>query len=332
MMVSSLVADRAAAAPAAQVAETETPAVFGGRPLFDESLPIARPLLPPASEILEPYRKVIESGTLTNGEMVRKLEAAAAQHLDVPECVAVSSCTSGLMLVERCLGLAGRVIVPSFTFFATAHSLLWNNLEPALADCDERSWNLDPARVERAIGPGVSAILAVHLYGNPADTAELERIAARAGVRLIFDAAHAFGAARDGRPVGGAGDAEVFSLSPTKLLVAGEGGLIATRSRKLAAALRAARNYGDAGDYDCRELGLNARLSEFHAALALACLPLVPRHVERRHRLACVYEQYLGKEPGLTLQEIRPADRSTRKDFSISIDEPLFGVSRRFLE
>jgi dTDP-4-amino-4,6-dideoxygalactose transaminase len=258
MTVSSLVAGSAVTAPPAPAPETGTPAVFGGRPLFDEPLPIARPLLPPAAEILEPYRKVIESGQLTNGETVRKLEAAAAQYLDVPECVAVSSCTSGLMLVERCLGLAGRVIVPSFTFFATAHSLLWNNLEPVLADCDKQSWNLDPARVARAIEPGVSAILAVHLYGNPADTTELERIAARAGVRLIVDAAHAFGAACNGRPVGAAGDAEVFSLSPTKLLVAGEGGLIATRSRKLAAALRAARNYGDAGDYDCPELGLSA--------------------------------------------------------------------------
>lgn len=333
MTISLPVADSAAVALAAPPPEMmERPAVFGGRPLFDKPLPIARPLLAPSAEILEPCRHVIESGRLTSGEMVRKLEAAAAQYLDVPECVAVSSCTSGLMLVERCLGLTGRVIVPSFTFFATAHSLLWNNLEPVLVDCDERSWNLDPARVEWAIGPGVSAILAVHLYGNPADTAALERIAARAGLHLIVDAAHAFGAARRGRRVGPAGDAEVFSLSPTKLLVAGEGGLIATRSRKLAAALRAARNYGDAGDYDCPELGLNARLSEFHAALALAGLPLVERHVESRNRLAHIYEQYLGSEPGLALQHIRPGDRSTRKDFSISIDESHFGVSRRFLE
>ncbi len=321
----------------------ERPALFGGAPLYPERLPIARPLLPPPAELIEPCREIIESGILTNGPTVRRLETAAARYLDVPECVAVSSCTAGLMLVERCLGLQGRVLVPSFTFFATAHSLLWNHLEPVLVDCDPQSWNLDPERVRRALGPGgsaevsagaatgISAILAVHIFGNPAETEELERIAARAGLRLIFDAAHAFGAARAGRRVGCCGDAEVFSLSPTKLLVAGEGGLIATRNRDLAAALRAARNYGHTGDYDCGVLGLNARLTEFQAALALASLPRVDGQIERRNRLASIYEHYLAGEPGVSLQKVRPQDLAARKDFSISIEERRFGVSGRFL-
>lgn len=268
---------------------------------------------------------------LTNGETVARLEREAADYLGVAECVAVSNGTAGLMLVERCLGLTGQVIVPSFTFFATAHGLLWNNLEPVLVDCDPQTWNLHPERVRRAIGPCTSAILAVHLYGNPASL-ELEQIARGAGVRLIFDAAHAFGARRDGRSVGGAGDAEVFSLSPTKLLVAGEGGLIATGNRDLGRALRAARNYGDAGAYDCDMLGLNARLSELHAALALAALPLVDRQVEVRNGLARVYESCLAGQAGLRLQKVRPPDRASRKDFSIVIDEGRFGVSRDFLE
>ena len=308
------------------------PAIFGGAPLYRERLPIARPVLPPVSELLAHYRQVIESGKLTNGDTVRRLETAAAGFLGVPECVAVSSCTAGLMLVLRCLGLQGRVVVPSFTFFATAHSLLWNGLEPVLADCDGQSWNLDPEKARKAIGPGVSAILAVHIYGNPAATGDLERIARQNRVRLIFDAAHAFGAQTGGRPVGGAGDAEIFSLSPTKLLVAGEGGLIATRNPVLAARLRAARNYGDAGDYDCLDLGLNARMTEFQAGLALAGLPLVDSSVERRNKLARIYEQYLGNQPGLSVQKIRPADRATRKDFSIVIDEARFGISRAFLQ
>lgn len=307
------------------------PAIFGGAPLFAETMPILRPALPPTRRLLRRCREVLESGHLTNGKLVQKLEATAARYLGVPECVAVSSCTAGLMLVERCLGLEGQVIVPSFTFFATAHSLLWNGLEPVLVDCDPRSWNLDLERVRCALGPGVSAILAVHVYGNPAASRELERLAKWAGVRLIFDAAHAFGARRDGQSVGGAGDAEIFSLSPTKLLVAGEGGLIATRDPELAEALRAARNYGDAGDYDCRLLGLNARMTEFHAALALAGLPLVERHVSRRNRLARIYEDYLANEPGVTVQKIRPQDRAARKDFSIVIDAARFGISRDFL-
>ena len=310
------------------------PAAFGGPPLFAERLPMVRPALPEAAELVDHYTRLLASGLITNGATVRRFEQAAARYLGVPECVAVSSCTSGLMLVEQCLGLAGRVIVPSFTFFATAHSLLWNRLEPVLVDCDPETWNLDPARVRCALGsvPGVSAILAVHVFGNPAPIEELESIARDAAVRLIFDAAHAFGARRDGCPVGVAGDAEVFSLSPTKLLVAGEGGLIATRDPDLARALRAARNYGDAGDYDCQVLGLNARMTEFQAALGLATLPLVDRHVDRRNQLAACYEAVLGSEHGVSLQKIRPQDRSTRKDFSIVLEETRFGVPRRLIQ
>jgi dTDP-4-amino-4,6-dideoxygalactose transaminase len=301
-------------------------------PLFAEPLPMVRPALPPAGKVLADFRTILETGELTNGRLVRRFEEEAAEMLGVPACVAVSSCTSGLLLVERCLGLAGSVIVPSFTFFATAHSLLWNRLEPVLADSDPATWNLDPQRVrqllERPGGRRISAILAVHIFGNPAAVSELEALADDFGVRLIFDAAHAFGAYRDGRPVGASGDAEVFSFSPTKTLVAGEGGLIATRHPELATALRAARNYGD---YDCAVLGLNARMTEFQAALALAGLAEVEAGIRRRHHLASIYEYYLAKEPGLTLQQSDPRDRTTRKDFSIVIDPDRFGVSRDFL-
>ncbi len=311
------------------------PAIAGGRPLFAEPVPIARPALPDADSLAVELRSLVESGRLTNGETVERFERAAAQFLGVEHCVAVSSCTSGLMLVERAMGLRGRVIVPSFTFFATAHSLLWNQLEPVLVDCDPVSWNLDPEAVERVLrrsgGIGISAILAVHVYGNPAAAEELEWMARRAGVALLFDAAHAFGARRAGRQVGGFGDAEVFSFSPTKPLAAGEGGLVATGNPELARRLRAARNYGDSGDYDCRLLGLNARMTEMGAALALAALPLVEEGMAHRNRLARIYEEYLGSEPGLGFQGLRRQDLSTRKDFSILVDEARFGVSAPLL-
>jgi dTDP-4-amino-4,6-dideoxygalactose transaminase len=310
------------------------PAPFGGEPLFPDPVPMVRPDLPPPDEVLSAFAGLLADGQITNGASVRRLEEAAARHLGVEECVAVSSCTAGLLLVERCLGLTGRVIVPSFTFFATAHSLLWNGLDPVLVDCDPHSWNLDPLCVRRAIErvPGVSAILAVHVFGNPAAAEELEAIAREAGVLLLFDAAHAFGSCREGRPAGSFGDAEVFSLSPTKLLVAGEGGLITTRDRDLARRLRAARNYGDAGTYDCEVLGLNARLTEFQAALGLASLPRVAWQVDRRNRLAACYERCLAGEPGLRVQRIRPQDRSTRKDFCIVVDETRFGAPARLLQ
>src|SRR6185436_17192290 len=128
------------------------PAAFGGAPLFSQTVPMVRPALPKPAEVAGHCARLLASGQITNGATVRRFEQAAAQYLGVPECVAVSSCTSGLMLVEQCLGLTGRVIVPSFTFFATAHSLLWNQLEPVLVDCDPHTWNLDPVRVRRALG------------------------------------------------------------------------------------------------------------------------------------------------------------------------------------
>ncbi|MGH8323995.1 MAG: DegT/DnrJ/EryC1/StrS family aminotransferase [Steroidobacteraceae bacterium] len=248
--------------------------------------------------------------------------------LGVRECVAVSSWTCGLALTLRALDLTGEVILPSFNFFASAHAVLWNGLEPVFADCEPDSFNLNPEHVARLIGPATSAILTVHMFGNPADTEALEAIARRHGVRLIFDAAHALGSRRDGRRVGGFGDAEVFSLSPTKLLVAGEGGLIATQDRELAARLRAARNYGDAGGYDPIVLGLNARLPEFNALLALGGLPEVESRVARRNGIAARFVAGLADLPGLAFQHVRPSDTSPYKDFAVLVESEEFGLNR----
>lgn len=279
-----------------------------------------QPALPPFETVLERYRSNYASGMITNAALVARLEAAVAERLGVAHCVAVSSCTSGLALAMRALGLKGEVILPSFTFFATGHAVLWNGLKPVFADCDDRTWTVDPADVERRITPRTAAIVGVHLYGNPCDTQALERIAARHGLPLIFDAAHAFGSLSGGRPVGGSGAAEVFSLSPTKLLVAGEGGLVTTNDAVLAQRIRAGRNYGDLGAYDPILLGLNARLTEFNAALALAGLEILDRRIERYRAIADRYSSALSGVPGLRLQDVRPGDRSVYKDYTIWLD------------
>jgi dTDP-4-amino-4,6-dideoxygalactose transaminase len=228
----------------------------------------------------------------------------------------------------RALGLTGDVIVPSFTFFATGHAIRWNELRPVLADCDRRTWNVDIGDIESKITPQTSAIVAVHMYGNPNDVGALERLAARHGLRLIFDAAHAFGSKRGGVPVGQFGDAEVFSFSPTKLLVAGEGGLVATNDALLAQNLRVMRNYGDNGSYDPEWIGLNARMPEFNAALALAGLPLVEAKVARRNEIARLYTERLAGLPGLRFQAVDPSDVHTFKDYSIHVTREEFGVNR----
>ncbi len=297
-------------------------------PLFKERFRFIHPTLPPLERIVSEYREVFRQGLITNGALVARLEAAVCERLGVRHCVAVSSCTSGLILTMKALGLSGEVILPSFTFFATGEAVLWNGLTPVFADCDPRTWNVEPDAVERAITPRTSAILAVHLYGNPAPVAELERIAEKHGLKLLFDAAHAFGASYKGQSVGRFGDAEVFSLSPTKLLVAGEGGLVCTSDPTLAHRLRAGRNYGDLGSYNPMLLGLNARMTEFNAAMALAGLDLVAVKVTRHNQIAALYNSELDGTPGIGFQQLPPGHRSSYKDYSVSVDSEAFGMTR----
>jgi dTDP-4-amino-4,6-dideoxygalactose transaminase len=307
---------------------SKLPAIHGGRPAFAERFPFIRPHLPPLQNVVAGYESVYQSGLLTNSKAVGRLEAAVAERLRVKHCVAVSSCTSGLMMTLRAYGLTGEIIIPSFTFFATGHATRWNNLTPVFADCDPNTWNVTPETIEKKITKKTSAILAVHLYGNPCDHEALEKLAARYNLKLIFDAAHGFGSERRGRPVGSFGDAEVFSMSPTKLLVAGEGGLVTTNDARLAEAIRYMRNYGDLGAYNPRWLGMNARMPEFNATLALAGLPLMEEKIKRRNEVANMYTELLADLPGVRFQSVDPADVHTFKDYSIHVTPEAFGMTR----
>ena len=210
--------------------------------------------------------------------------------------------------------------------------MLWNGLKPVMVDCDWRTFNVDVRCVEEAVTTRTSAILAVHVFGCPAPVKELEEVARRCGLRLIFDGAHGFGSQISGKSVAGWGDATVYSLTPTKPLVAGEGGLIATSDRDLAARLRQARNYGKGEGYDCALLGLNARMTEIQAALGRAGLSYVDEGVRRRNELASIYEERLRGSAGLRMQSLGATFRSSRKDFPVVIDAARFGCTRDELE
>ena len=309
----------------------DLPAIAGGRPMFNERLPILSPEGLPGAEFLRDIEAILASRQLTNGGRVRELEEAAAAFLGVPHCVAVASCTSGLMLTLRALGLKGEVILPSFTLHATAHSIVWNGLKPVFADCDPETFCVNPEAVCAQLTRHTAAILAVHIYGHPVDIGALEAIGREHGIPLILDAAHAFGSEFHGKRIGSFGTAEIFSFSPTKLLVAGEGGLVATRDRALARLLRAGRNYGDPGSYDPEVVGLNARMSEFHAALACRGLDSIEERIVRRNQICLYYERRLKSVPGLRFQAIRPGCRSTCKDFPVLVDPAPFGGPRNWL-
>jgi dTDP-4-amino-4,6-dideoxygalactose transaminase len=308
-------------------ASTDVPAVAGGVPIFPEGLPLSRPSIADAGAVARDVEAIVRSGLLTNGPFVRRLETQAAEYLGVRHCVAVSCCTAGLMLVLRAAELTGEVIVPSFTFAATAHAVDWNRLRPVFADIDAETLTLDAAAVEAAVGMRTSAILATHVYGTPCDVDGLTAVAKEHGLRLFFDAAHAFGSSLDGRMVGRFGDAEVFSLSPSKVLVAAEGGIIATDDDLLAERCRIGLDYGNPGDYDCLFVGLNGRMSELHAATALASFEDLDDRLEERNRLAAIYHESLTPIAGLTFPIVPEGGRSTYKDLAVLIDPERFGAS-----
>lgn len=291
------------------------------RPAFPDGLALVRPRFDDVPAVTARLAEVLASGQLTNGRHVRELEDRIADRLQVPYVVAVSSCTAGLMLVYQALGVRGDVVMPSHTFSASGHAVRWAGGRPRFADVEPSRGSLDPASAAGA-AEGAAALSATHVFGHPAEAEALESLAARQGIPLVFDSAHALGSVRRGRPVGGFGDAEVFSMSPTKVTVAGEGGIVATRRADVAEHVRVGRNYGNPGDYNCRFPGLNARLSELHAVLALASLERLDERIPARVATVDAFEKALGDEPGVRV--LRPADGdvSTYKDLTVEITRP----------
>ncbi len=305
----------------------KNPAILDGPPAFSEPVPFARPLTPPLERVSARLLPSYEKGELTNGRLVRALEEQAAERLGARHVVAVSSCTAGLTLVIQALDPRRPVLLPSFTFSASAHAVVWNGRQPLFAECDGHTFQLDLDDAEARVGEA-GAILATHVFGAPCPATAIEKLGTARGVPMLFDAAHAFGALHQGRPVGSFGDAEVFSLSPTKPVVAGEGGLVATPSAELAERVRIGRDYGNPGDYDTRFVGLNARMSELHAAMAIESLAMLDEQLRLRSAVSARYRAGLSGVPGIAMQDIGPGDTSTNKDFTIVVDADAFGLPR----
>ncbi len=317
-------------------------AVLGGAPAFPDGVPFVRPPLPDLDGVVARFATSYEQGSVTNGPLVAEFEEQVAARLGTRHVVAVSSATTGLMLAVRALqplpGLRdhGAVLVPSFTFSASAHAIAWNGLRPVFADCDRESFQLDVDDAARRLAPegvavGVGAILATHVFGAPCRPELVEALAATIGARVVFDAAAAFGSTHGGRPVGGFGDVEVFSLTPTKTVIAGEGGLVTTDDDDIAAAVRIGREYGNPGDYNTQFVGLNGRMSELHAALALESIAGLDAHLARRRAVADRYTAGLAPIPGVRCQQVDAADESTWKDVTIVVEPDDFGMDRSAL-
>ena len=290
--------------------------------------PIIRPSLPDLDELRRKMDGMWSSGQVTVGTHVRAFEEAVEKKLGVRHAVAVSSCTSGLILAVRALGLRGEVIVPSFTFAATAHALSWNGIVPVFCDSEPDTLNLDPGKIEERITRKTSAIMPVSIFGVPPKVAEFERIGRKHGLKLVYDSAQALGAKVNGKYVGGFGDMEVFSLSPTKVVTAIEGGMVTTDAAVLAKKIRQMRDYGKADDgEDMTYVGLSARMSEFHAAVGLANFKRMADLIRERGILVSLYKKLLAGLPGIRFQEV-PVNVSPSHNYMVVFVDGSGGVTR----
>jgi dTDP-4-amino-4,6-dideoxygalactose transaminase len=305
-------------------------AVLGGPAAFTEALHVGRPNIGDPARIQAAVGEVLAGGILSNaGPRHEELEARLGDFLGA-HCVLVANATLGLMLVARALDLHGEVIMPAFTFVATAHSMAWCGLTPVFCDIGP-DCQIDPAQAESLVTPATSAILGVHLYGRACKIEGLQAIASRYGLRLFFDAAHAFACSHGGRPIGLFGDASVFSFHATKAFNTFEGGAILTRDAGLATVLRRMRNFGFS-DYDTVDsTGINAKMNEVAAAMGLVSLDAYPGFVEAEERNFHAYQAAFEGLDGIHLLPIDEDERNNYHYVASFVDERRLGLSREEL-
>lgn len=285
-------------------------------------LPVSRPSLPPLRDYVEQLEKIWSTRLLSNfGTFARELESLAQSYVGNSNVRATVNCDLGLLISIAALEIPAdsECLVPSFTFNSTLNAVLWNRLTPRFVDIDSETFNIDIDDMRRRLGPRTRLIVATHVFGSPVDIEPLLSLAASHRIPVVFDAAHAYGAAYHGTKIGNArlGDFQVFSLSGTKQVTSAEGGLIAARSEEHIARIELLRAYGFNYDYISRVIGINGKISELHAALGTLTLPAIDEVVRRRNEIASQYRARLSTIPGIHFQQVLPDCVSAYKDFAI---------------
>ena len=266
---------------------TDDLATFGGAPLFSEFIHVGRPNVPDTEGLLKRIRRVLERRWLTNdGPEEQEFERQVANLCGVRHCVAMCNGTAALEIAIHAAGLGGEVIVPSFTFVATAHALQWQGIQPVFCDIDEK-FCLDPFEVEKLITPRTTGVIGVHIWGQACNVESLTDVCRHHNLSLLFDAAHAFACTHKGKMIGGFGRAEILSFHATKFVNTLEGGAVVTNDDEFADRCRSMRNFGFSGEDLVTALGINGKMNEFEAVMGLASLD----QMEAVHRC----------EPGATI-------------------------------
>ena len=298
-------------------------------PAFEEPVTVTRALAPDRRVFDEHVDTVFGSRWFTNhGPLVQELETRLAEQLEAGFCAAFCNGTAALQSALRSLDLEGEVVTTPFTFPATVHAIRWNGLTPVFCDIDPETWNLDAARAAERVGRRTSAIVPVHIFGNPCDVDALDVLASARNLRTVYDAAHAFGVRHRDRPIAGFGDLSVMSFHATKIFHTAEGGAVLGRDPRRYERLALLRNFGIAGEEEVRGLGVNGKLSELHAALGLSLLAAEGEERQARAALSARYLAGLGELEGIAFQRFSAETERNHFNLAIEVDPERFGLSR----
>jgi len=289
---------------------------------------VTQPSLPPLEEFIPFLEEIWHNKTLTNcGPFHQQFEKALAEYLGVKYVCLFANATLALVTALQALRITGEVITTPYSFVATAHSLKWNSIQPVFVDIDPDTCNLDPAKIESAITPQTTAILPVHVYGNPCDVDAIERIAENYNLKVIYDAAHAFGCKYRGESLCSFGDLSIISFHATKVFNTFEGGAIICQDAKTKAHIDHLKNFGFVDETTVVAAGINGKMSEFSAALGLLQLQYIDKYICKRQQIAQTYSTELAHVKGIDCINFPPEHQSNYSYFPILV-KPDFNLSR----
>ena len=304
-------------------------AIFGGKPKFDETLHVGRPNIGNRERFLDRLNDILDRKWLTNrGPYELEFEQRIAEFVGVNNCIAMCNGTVALEITSRALGMTGEVIVPSFTFVATAHALQWQGSTPVFCDIDPENYTIDPEKIESLITPRTTGIIGVHLWGRICNIERITEIARRHNLKLMFDACHAFACSYKGKMSGGFGDAEVLSFHATKFLNTFEGGAVVTNDDDLASKIRLMKNFGFVGLDDVGYVGTNGKMNEVSAAMGLTSLESIERIITTNHRNYKKYQTELSKVPGVKVLAYDESEKCNYQYIVLEIDDSISGINR----
>jgi len=290
---------------------------------------VTQPFMPPLSEFNVYLEKIWRSKKLTNnGEFHKQLEQILCEYLGVKYISLFANGTLALITALQTLGIKGEVITTPYSFVATTHALWWNNIKPVFCDIDPDSFNLDPDKIEKAITSKTTAILPVHVYGNPCNVEKIQKIADSYKLKVIYDAAHAFGVKQKGNSILNYGDLSILSFHATKVFHTFEGGAIISHDEETKKRIDHLKNFGFVSEISVIEPGINAKMNEVQAAMGLLQLKYIDKNIEQRKTVFDLYTKELKNINGIKLNEIYDGISYNYGYFPIFVDENKFGMSR----